>query len=384
MLGLGSNLTKGGAGAKTIITDGLVLKHNYAVGAVQPLSDGAAAINADANGTDFIDVGLIPITTNDVTISAWVYITDFINGCAIFSNRHGSSPNQGFAIRTAESPDKFQIITDEATTGSATTSSSAKNTNQWYHVCAVLDRDGSQYLYVDGVLEGSTDISGLADSLTHTTSARIGKNFSSYEMNGYICNVGYWNATLSQPQIKSIMNKNYAGLSDSEKTDLVSWWNLDSTIPELTTAVYDNHHGGGEVLGSNAVINEDFGVDDNWTQGTGWDIDTVNNKATCNNTSGSTQNLETAARITTLAGKTAILEFTVSDYSGSASMIVTLEGTGANDFSGVNSNGTYSKVIKVGTSESSIDLFFKAADGWVGSISNVSLKPINGNTGTLS
>jgi len=251
MLGLGSNMMKHPVTGKSIARDGLVLQHNYNLSSVEPLSDGAAAINADADGTDFIDVGLIPITTNDVTISAWVYITDFISGCAIFSNRHGSSPNQGFAIRTAESPDKFQIITDEATTGSATTSSSAKNTNQWYHVCAVLDRDGSQYLYVDGVLEDSTDISGLADSLTHTTSARIGKNFGSYEMNGYICNVGYWNATLSQAQVKSIMNKNYDSLSASEKTDLVSWWNLDSTVPGFTTTVYDNHGGetfGGEIL----------------------------------------------------------------------------------------------------------------------------------------
>ena len=236
MLGLGSNMMKHPVTGKSIARDGLVLQHNYNLSSVEPLSDGAAAINADADGTDFIDVGLIPITTNDVTISAWVYITDFISGCAIFSNRHGSSPNQGFAIRTAESPDKFQIITDEATTGSATTSSSAKNTNQWYHVCAVLDRDGSQYLYVDGVLEDSTDISGLADSLTHTTSARIGKNFGSYEMNGYICNVGYWNATLSQAQVKSIMNKNYDSLSASEKTDLVSWWNLDEETATDGTA----------------------------------------------------------------------------------------------------------------------------------------------------
>ena len=43
-----------------------------------------------------------------------------------------------------------------------------------------------------------------------------------------MCNVGYWNAALTQPQIKSIMWKNYAGLSDSEKTNLVSWWNLSA------------------------------------------------------------------------------------------------------------------------------------------------------------
>mgnify|MGYP002636795835 CR=1 FL=1 len=235
MLGLGSNLTKGGAGAKTIVTDSLVLKHNYAVGAVQPLSDGAAAINADADGLDFIDVGVIEATTNDVTVSAWVYITDWINYAAVFQNRHGSSPNQGFAIRTM-SAQIFELVIDK---GSASTSStsSAKNNNQWYHVCAVIDRSGNQYLYVDGVLEDSDDISGYsADSFSHATTARIGKNYGSSEINGYVCNVGYWNAALSQAQVKSIMNKNYAGLSDSEKTSLVSWWNLDEETATDGTA----------------------------------------------------------------------------------------------------------------------------------------------------
>ena len=54
--------------------------------------------------------------------------------------------------------------------------------------------------------------------------------------NGYICNVGYWNAAITQPQIKSIMNKDYAALSASEKTNLVSWWNLDEeTATDGTT-----------------------------------------------------------------------------------------------------------------------------------------------------
>ena len=45
---------------------------------------------------------------------------------------------------------------------------------------------------------------------------------------GYICNAGIWSSVLTQAQIKSIMNKNYAGLTDSEKTNLVSWWNLSA------------------------------------------------------------------------------------------------------------------------------------------------------------
>ena len=43
-----------------------------------------------------------------------------------------------------------------------------------------------------------------------------------------MCNIGYWSRTLTQAEIKSIMNKNYAGLTSSETTNLVSWWNLSA------------------------------------------------------------------------------------------------------------------------------------------------------------
>ena len=54
------------------------------------------------------------------------------------------------------------------------------------------------------------------------------------------------------------MHKDYASLSASEKTNLVSWWSLDSTIPDAATLVYDNHHGGGEILGSDLTTPLDF------------------------------------------------------------------------------------------------------------------------------
>ena len=267
MLGLGSNLTKGGAGAKTIVTDNLVLKHGYAVNSVQPLSDGAADINADAAANEYIDVGAIPITTNDVTMSAWVYVTEFVDYAGVISNRMSSGAYQGIGIRTLNE-NTFSLAIDEATDGLTSSISGVKNTNQWYHVCGVIDRDGSQYLYVDGVLEDSDDISDKADSLTHTENVFIGKNYGTTEFRGYICNVGYWNRVLTQAEVKSIMNKNYADLTTAEKTSLVSWWNLDSNavIASTTAAsgdspghfVYDNHFGGGDELGSELSPNVNF------------------------------------------------------------------------------------------------------------------------------
>jgi hypothetical protein len=67
---------------------------------------------------------------------------------------------------------------------------------------------------------------------TSTTDFLIHKadnmNAGDSEVKGYVCNCALWQTDLTQPQIKSIMNKNYAGLTSSEKTNLVSWWNLSA------------------------------------------------------------------------------------------------------------------------------------------------------------
>ena len=229
MLGLGSNITKTGKIGKSIVKDGLVLKHGYAGGPVQPVSTGAADINADAANNEYIDVGTIAITTNDVSMSAWVYVTEFVDYAGIISNRKNGGDYQGIGIRTLNE-NTFSLAIDEVTDSLTSSISGVKNINQWYHVCGVMDRDGNQYLYVDGVLEDSDDISDKADSLTHTTNVFIGKNYGATEFRGYICNVGYWNAALTQAQVKSIMHKDYAALSTTEKTNLVGWWNLDSQV----------------------------------------------------------------------------------------------------------------------------------------------------------
>ena len=205
-----------------IVTDNLVLRHGYALNPVQLLSTGAADINADAAANEYIDVGTIAISTGNVSICAWVYMTAFVNYGAIFSNRENDGTNLGVELRCGS--DNFQINYDHGGS-SVQSSSSTKNTNQWYHVCGVWDRSGSQYLYVDGVLEDSDSIN--ATDVTHTTVAKIGQ-YSSTEIRGYVCNVGYWDRILTQAEVKSIMWKDYAGLTSSEKTDLVSWWNLSA------------------------------------------------------------------------------------------------------------------------------------------------------------
>ena len=209
-LGLGAGLSKSGIVTPGIVTDNLVLKHKYDAGAVVPVSDGAAYFD----GTDdYIDLGNQATSGDDFTMSAWVYLLD---------NNINTVLQWGDMLMRMNDDTSFMAWADQAGTGSDATVSSGLN--KWVHICAVIDDDAVHH-YRNGVfIETDTGLSTLS---TDSTGSYIGK-YSSHYFKGYICNVGLWSATLTQAQIKSIMNKNYAGLSDSEKTNLVSWWNLSA------------------------------------------------------------------------------------------------------------------------------------------------------------
>ena len=94
---------------------------------------------------------------------------------------------------------------------------------EWHHY-AIICSSGTVAMYEDGVSLTMGDSSISGDFTPTSIGFSTGKFF-----NGYICNMGIWTGTaLTQPQVKSIMNKDYVALTDSEKTNLVSWWNLSA------------------------------------------------------------------------------------------------------------------------------------------------------------
>ncbi len=227
-LGLGSNLSKGGIVTPGIVTDNLVLKHNYAAGGVVPVSDGAAYFD----GTDdYIDVGSKANSGDDLSVSAWVYITD-TNAQPIF--------RWGDFLLQMGSDTNISGWADASDGRNNCTISSIKD--QWAHIVTVVD-DTDVIIYLNGAWQKTTSV---ADGLsTDSQDAYIGRYSSNY-LKGYICNVGFWSRTLTQAEIKSIMWKNHAGLTDSEKTNLVSWWNLDTetnTSGESGTGGVKDSHG---------------------------------------------------------------------------------------------------------------------------------------------
>ena len=241
-LGLGTNLSSTGMITPGIVTGSLVLKHNYAGGGVVPVSDGAAYFDGNNGGI----TSSIPASTfhGDCSVAFWVKrttigTTDMLIDCRDLDN-------DGYQL-FFKSANTFQLGLNSNDT---TTSTTFTDIGRWYHIAVVQnDTANTQQIYVDGVLNTSGTVDVDLDNAN--ASFTLGCNFdgTSQELIGYMCNVGVWNATLTQPQIKSIMWKNYANLTTgtgSESENLVSWWNLDTetnTSGEAGTGGVKDSHG---------------------------------------------------------------------------------------------------------------------------------------------
>ena len=127
-----------------------------------------------------------------------------------------------------------------------------------------------------------------------------------------------------------------------------------------------------EVIGSEEVVNGDFATDSDWTEGTGWDIDVVNNKATCDGTQTGRSSLFQTGVLQ--QGIQYQFEFTLKDVtSGNVRL---RNGVGASDIyiSDKSLNDTYIVVTQVITSNAT--LVVDADENFIGSITNVSVKEL--------
>ena len=382
MLGLGSNITGISKVGTTIVTDNLVLRHDYKMRAAEPLSSGAAVLDGDA---DLITIGdVFTFGTDDFSITAWVKVNTA-------STQTGESyiiskiidANNTIKLAYKFSVNKFIITVKNdgnSIVGNGTdTGITSAMENEWIHVAATCDRNGKTKIYVNG----STDTYGFSGNSLSTTEDIdssgdwvIGGNGSGSfgNFDGKICNVGIWKGeVLSQAQVKSIMNKNYDSLSASEKTDLVSWWNLDETLGDKGIVLDKDG-----AIGENLLDNADFanGQDDWGGFGSG-NTTLLNGVVTLDGTSGVAQ----LGQGILTNGSTYEVEFTITDHNGDATNSEIIDNSGGSLFA-IPGNGVYK--IHFTLAYDNANITFRAKSGSKFSISNISVKLVNGNHGTLS
>jgi hypothetical protein len=250
-LGFGGNLTSQGLTAPTIVTDNLVMKHMYPSGSVQKLSDGSAYF-VQGSDNDYIEIAdSTDLSPSSITVSAWVNF----GGSAPTDNYPRIIDNDGDAkgwhlrFNKSNTNFSFRVSSDGSNHEIGTTDSTYTDYNKWYHVSATYDSSsGTIKMYIDGVHDG-TDTGDITGAINNPSGAiYIGKSNdgAGQDWSGYMCNVGVWGRVLTQAEIKSIMFKQYANLTTSEKTSLVSFWNLDvetNTSGETGTGGVKDHHG---------------------------------------------------------------------------------------------------------------------------------------------
>jgi len=398
MLGLGSSITRSGKIGKRIVRDGLVLKHDYNAGAVEPCSTGAASF--DYTTGDFIDLGDLAAFdfASDFTLSAWIKAEGSSDYNAIMSN-YETDKGWWFILNDGKLRMGLENQIDTSYQGLDL------RDGKWHHVAATCTTSNI-ILYTDGVLIYEKTGQTWTPAQTSSATTMIGKRTGIDEFDGYMANVGVWSAALTQAQVKSIMHKDYASLSDSEKTNLVSWWNLDSTIGESTGTTGNSQLGTYTsdkdlVLGPEMVAN--FGFEDsskteyttaNATYsyvagnngleivGTGLASEVGNQKVTLDFIDN-----------TATATKYYLVSFDITATSGTTNAGIIMSGTGISIDKGnarthywyPSTIGTHSSVVTVtGNSTFALHLHIGTAVGASATFDNVSLKEITGNTGTLS
>ena len=357
-----------------IVTDGLVMKHMYPARAVQKLSDAAAYFDGVNSHVQLAD----PFNYQTLTFSAWIYRIDNNATHIIFSNQDGNT--DGFFFYVSDDEHVRCGVNSTATDEVAGKTNIIANT--WNHVVAMVTDNSKLEIYVNGVFADDKSLSG---SIGSTTNARIGlqSHGTANDFKGYICNAGFWNRILTPTEIKSIMFKQYADLTTSEKTSLVSFWNLDEAY-DSSSFVLDNHHGGGDTLSSNLWDNSAT-----VSTGSGWTWDgSVGHAQSDDTDAGDFKQAESIEGDTVY--KTV---FTISDYVKGQVRIKLTSANDSNDYYGTgtsrNANGTYTEYIRTnstGASENFEHITFQTYGSTDDNfkVSDIQIYKVNGNTGTLS
>tara|TARA_R100000234_G_scaffold114785_1_gene90199 strand:+ start:436 stop:1650 length:1215 start_codon:yes stop_codon:yes gene_type:complete len=261
-----------------IVTDNLVLKHKYDRDSLVPVSNGAVygdgSTSSNSIETEIVGNDIFEDTTA-FTIAGWVNIKEIILNRyqKLVKVSDGTEDRIELYFKHQPADAKLILVIAPRDTGGAaychanTTFTDSTFLNKWTHIAATY-QPGKTRIYING--KDDTNISG--SSAGSTVDIDISAKVSLAEhLNGYACNIGIWNKALTQGELRDIMHKNYAGLSDANKENLQHWWNLDELISTANIAdkpdiVLNQHAGSTEVgnwnsyfSGTGIVANADSG-----------------------------------------------------------------------------------------------------------------------------
>jgi len=169
------------------------------------------------NGTSsYIDLGnksQYNFGNSDFTLSAWILSgPKQLDGSTYILSKYSAPDPSSYGLGT-HNPNGVNayaafIANDGSFIWSADTGMQLQN-SQWHLLTAVFARSNNLSVYVDGILDYSTDMSFLVGSQSNSASLRIGgltetSIFGPQLFEGAISDIGMWNRALSSTEVSSL------------------------------------------------------------------------------------------------------------------------------------------------------------------------------------
>jgi len=324
------------------------------------------AIEFDGS-TEYVEVPnstSLNVGTDDFTYCFWVYI-----GSAKIQRIIDKRNTKGFTFYTDASNVLILELNDG--TGNIGFVLGTLTLSVWQRVIVSADRDGNAICYINGVAQTPVDISSKSGDLTDTTSLFIGADAPSANVlffDGFITDIQWYNTILSQSDVTyDYANPNKLAIDNPSTslnvTNLKAYWAMSEGDGLVA---YDS----GTNLEEDVVLNGDFALDSNWSEGAGWDIDTANNKIT---RTAQSQSTSATQNISFVSGKSYSITYTLDVSAGS--FLIRLGGVGILDTPARSVSDTYTEVITATANHTIFNL--RALNGtFAGSISNVSVREV--------
>jgi hypothetical protein len=146
-------------------------------------------------GTDYVDTGSDFISTNALTISAWVYARSY------GGSGQGRILDNGSTVLKVPNTDYFAFSSDGQVTA-ARSESGSLNLNSWTHVVVTRTSTGIANFYINGVGSGTAD-QNSGSPAAGTMNLFIGGD-GSHAWDGLIDEVRIYNRVLSPDEIKQL------------------------------------------------------------------------------------------------------------------------------------------------------------------------------------
>ena len=144
-------------------------------GADQVAGQVGGSIDFEVDDSDYIDLGdnnSLDIGTSDFSLSAWSKAESFGETTVLLGKASGTE--NGYRWR--QQGDNLKDIRVDSGPGVAIDADTAISDTGWHYFAVSADRDGNAIHYLDGISDGTGDISASAGDMTNTTPLFMGAN----------------------------------------------------------------------------------------------------------------------------------------------------------------------------------------------------------------